>query len=299
MNQKIDQRVRITFRQLEVFAATARSGTMRAGANRVSRSQSAASAALAELEATLEVQLFDRVARRLVLNENGRALLPRAIAVLDDAANLESLFRQEHATRLSVASSFTIGEYLLPQLISDWQAAHAGCRAQLSICNTHDVLTAVASFAADLGFIEGTTTHADLVIRPWSTDELLIVAAVNHPLAGRDVNASELAQAAWVLREAGSGTREASDRWLTTELDRVVVELELGSNEAVKRAVASGLGLGCLSRVATHEAIANGSLVELRTCLPKMKRTLFSVTHGGKRMGATAQSFLKHCYQHA
>lgn len=299
MNQKIDQRLRVTLRQLEVFAATARDGTMRAGASRVARSQSAASAALAELEATLEMQLFDRVARRLVLNENGRALLPRAITLLDDAAALQSLFLHEHVTRLTVASSFTIGEYLLPQLISDWQASQPGCRAQLSICNTKDVLTAVASFAADLGFIEGTTTHPDLVIRPWSTDELLIVAAVDHPLAGLDVDASHLAQASWVLREAGSGTREASDRWLMSELERVQVELELGSNEAVKRAVASGLGLGCLSRVAAKEAIENGRLVELRTCLPRMKRTLFSVTHGGKRIGTAAKSFLEHCFQHA
>ncbi len=300
MNQKIDQRLRITLRQLEVFAATARSGSMRAGAGRVARSQSAASAALAELEAALEVQLFDRVGRRLVLNENGRALLPRAMAVLDDSANLEGLFGQEHTTRLFMASSFTIGEYLLPQLISAWQVAHPGCRARLSICNTQEVLGAVTSFAVDLGFIEGTATHPDLVIRPWAIDELIVVAAPDHPLAQRRrVDPEQLAQAEWVLREAGSGTREASDRWLAGELERVHVALELGSNEAIKRAVVSGLGLGCLSRVAVREWVEQGRLIELRTQLPKLKRTLAMVTHNSKRLGPMAQSFVEHCLRHA
>lgn len=92
MIDKTDQRLRMNLRQLEVFVATARTGSTRAAAGRIARSQSAASAALAELEAALGGLLFDRVGRRLQLNENGQALLPRARALLEQAAELESLF---------------------------------------------------------------------------------------------------------------------------------------------------------------------------------------------------------------
>jgi DNA-binding transcriptional LysR family regulator len=98
-----------------------------------------------------------------------------------------------------------------------------------------------------------------------------------------------------VLREPGSGTREASDRWLIPHLTQMEVELELGSNEAVKRVVAAGLGLGCLSRLAVQEAIAEGWLVELHTTLPAMQRTLSIVLHRAKKLGETANGFLRHC----
>ena len=93
-------RLRLNLRQLEVFVATAREGSTRAAADRIARSQSAASSALADLESSVGVQLFDRLGRRLVLNENGRALLPKAQALLDQAAEVEALFSGEHGRRL-------------------------------------------------------------------------------------------------------------------------------------------------------------------------------------------------------
>ena len=135
MTGKPNQRLRLTLRQLEVFAATARAGSTRAAADQVARSQSAASTALAELEAALGVQLFDRVGRRLVLNENGSALWPRAASIVEQAAEIEALFSAAHAAPLRLASSFTIGEYLLPPLISQWKAAHAQGQVTLAIAN--------------------------------------------------------------------------------------------------------------------------------------------------------------------
>jgi DNA-binding transcriptional LysR family regulator len=102
-----------------------------------------------------------------------------------------------------------------------------------------------------------------------------------------------------VLREPGSGTREATDRWLLPHLAEMQVELELGSNEAVKRAVSAGIGLGCLSRLAVHEAIEQGWLVELPTALPEMKRALSIVLHRNRKLGAGAQSFLDDCLDSA
>lgn len=295
MNQKTDQRLKLTLRQLEVFAAIARGGTTRAAADEISRSQSAASNALGELEAVLGVQLFDRVGKKLAINENGRALLPRAAGILEQALETEALFSAAHAAPLRLASSYTVGEYLLPALVASWKKAHPLSHVLLDIANTHDVFERVASFRSDIGFIEGTHSHPELTVHKWRRDEIVVVAAAGHPWAGRKLGARQLDQATWVLRERGSGTREASDRWLIPHLRHLGVELELGSNEAVKRVVAAGLGLGCLSRLAVEEAIAEGWLVELATTLPPMQRTLSIVLHRAKKLGAVAQGFLRHC----
>jgi len=295
INDFSDQRLRLTLRQLEVFSAIARGGSTRAAADKLSRSQSAASSALAELEAVLGVSLFDRVGRRLLLNENGRAFLPRAAALLEQGEALQSFFSKDHATRLRVAASFTIGEYLLPPLITPWKQTHTLCQVQLDIMNTREVLKLVANFDVDVGFIEGTGSHPALGIRHWMADELVIVAAPGHPLAGKTASLKQLAGAQWIVREQGSGTREATDQWLTSRLDTVTISLELGSNEAIKRTVASGLGLGCLSRHAVIDAVSKGDLVVVRSTLPAMRRSLAVVAHQGKELSAIAQDFVSHC----
>lgn len=295
MNEEIDQRTRFSLAQLEVFVAVARGGSTRAGAGKVARSQSAASSALAELESALGVQLFDRVGRRLVLNENGRAFLPRAAGILEQALEAGSLFKRTHAAPLRLAASYTVGEYLLPDLVVRWKRLNPAAQLKLDISNTHDVLDAVASFRADVGFIEGQHTHPDLLVQRWRTDRLSVIASPAHPLATQRVTLNRLAHAGWILRESGSGTRDASDGWLMPHLSHVNVEMELGSNEAVKRAVASGLGLGCLSQLAVADAVANGWLVELRTPLPAMRRTLSVVVHRAKELGSVSRAFLAHC----
>jgi DNA-binding transcriptional LysR family regulator len=295
MIEKTDQRLRLNLRQLEVFVATAHAGSTRSAADRIARSQSAASAALAELEHALGAALFDRIGRRLQLNENGRALLPRASLLLEQAAELQQLFSGAHAVPLQVAASFTIGEYLLPELVAQWTLAHPHSRIRLRIANTSEVLDAVAGFAVDVGFIEGTQTHPDVRVQPWRQDELVIVAAPGHALATRVATARQLADATWVLREPGSGTRQATDTWLLAHLDRIDVAFELGSTEAIKRLVAAGAGLACLSRQAVAQALADGWLVQLRTRLPVASRRLAVVTHRHKTLGRTVSDFVALC----
>lgn len=288
-------RLRLSLRQLEVFVATARAGSTRAAADHVARSQSAASAALADLEASLGVQLFDRVGRRLELNENGRALLPKAASLLDQAAELEHLFSGEHAAALRVAASLTVGEYLLPEVLARWKHEHAASPVRLMIGNTSEVIAAVAALDVDIGFVEGSQTHSDLVVRPWLDDEMVILAAPDHPLANRCATARQLADATWVLRERGSGTRQIADEWLLKNLDQVRVGFELGSTEAIKRVVAASDGLGCLSRHAVTQSVEDGHLVELQTRLPKANRKLAIVLHREKRLGRATTEFLAHC----
>lgn len=296
MTEKSIQRLRLTLRQLEVFVATARQGSTRGGAGSVARSQSAASAALADLEAILGEQAFDRLGRRLALNENGRALLPRAAALLEQATELQALFQEAHAAPLRLAASYTLGEYVLPPLIASWMVQNPRSTAKLAIANSSDVLRALLALEADVGFIESPRTHAQLRVRQWTVDELVVIAAPGHPLARRAATKRQLATASWILREPGSGTREASDRWLLPQLGEVEVALELGSNEAVKRAVRAGLGLGCLSRRAVSEAIGQAALAEVRSPLPPCRRHLAAVVHKQRPLGSVAQGFLRHCF---
>lgn len=304
MSRKSDQvaaasghpRLRLTLRQLEVFAAMARSGSTRGAADQIARSQSAASASLAELEHTLGVQLFDRVRQRLVLNENGRSLLARAAALLDQAAEVEQLFIREHATPLRMAASLTIGELLLPELVARWTRLHPASLVQLQIGNTSEVIAAVAAFDVDLGFIEGPQTHPELLVKPWLTDEMVVVAAAGHELAlRRHVDADALRAARWAMREGGSGSRAAVDRWLFEHLGPVDVGFEFGSSEAIKRLVATGAAVACMSRHAVAAQLADGTLVELQTGLPPAERRLAIVLHKDKHLGRGTDDFLRHC----
>jgi DNA-binding transcriptional LysR family regulator len=306
MTQLPVARLRLSLRQLEVFAAIARSSSTREAAARVARSQSAASAALAELEAALGEPLFDRVGRRLLLNENGRALLPAALALLDQASELQALFTGEHAAPLRVAASLTIGEYLLPDLVAQWRGLHPNSPVRMNIANSTEVIAAVAGMDADVGFIEGPQTHPDLRVRPWLSDELVIVAAPSHPLAqaglprtaggrARQATLRQLAEADWIVREPGSGTRQASDRWLLEHLGHLHIAFELGSTEAIKRLAAAGAGLACVSRHTVAQSIARGELVALRTGLPVARRKLALVVRRDKRQGRATEDFIRHC----
>ena len=288
-------RLRLNLRQLEVFVATARGGSTRAAAERVARSQSAASTALAELESALGAPLFDRVGRRIVLNENGRALLPRAASMLDEAADIQQLFSAEHLTPLRIAASLTIGECILPDLVGAWKTRHPKSPVRLAIGNTSDVIESVVAFDVDIGFIEGSQTHPDLVVRSWMKDELVIVASPRHTLAGRTATPRLLRDAEWALREIGSGTRETADRWLVEHLGHANVAYELGSPETIKRLVIASSALGFLSRHAVAQALAQGSLIELKTRLPVAVRRLAIVLHRGKRLGSGAEDFVRHC----
>jgi DNA-binding transcriptional LysR family regulator len=304
MNQSehasLPSRLRFSLKQLEVFVAIAQGGSARSAAQRVARSQSAASAALAELEHTLAVELFDRIGRRLVLNENGRALLPGALALLNHAAELEGLFTEEHAAPLRLAASLTIGEYLLPSLIAQWQHQHPASLVRLNIANTTEVIATVINMEADLGFIEGSQTHPDLLVKPWLTDEIMVVAAPGHALGtstvGTDkMNKTQLRAATWIVRELGSGTRQATDEWLIQHLGQVNVGFELGSTEAIKRLAAAGAGLACVSRYAALDDLRSGRLAEVKTSLPPSRRRLAMVLRKDKRLGRATTDFMAHC----
>jgi DNA-binding transcriptional LysR family regulator len=292
----------VTLRQLQIFRAIALSGSTTAAAQSVPLSQSAASAALSELERILSARLFDRVGKRLLLNDEGRALLPTALAVLDGARNLETAFLSaDHAklVDLHLFASTTIGNYILPRLLARFRDLMPGAQVQLQIGNTLDVVTAVREFAADLGLIEGPCHASDIVVVPWLEDELVIVASPMHPLAkaakrGR-LTAQQLSQACWLLREPGSGTREAVEQSLLPHLVNVRSTMTLGSSEAIKNSVAEGLGVSCLSRYVVQDLAAANRLSVLRTRLPRLTRRLTIIHHQRKLLSDSLRGFIAHC----
>ena len=292
--------LRLTLRQLQIFVAVARAGSTMAAAERIALSQSATSAALNELESLLGGKLFNRVGRRLVLNEHGRSMLPQARAALAAAQDIESEFGSEGgspAPHLLVAASTTIGNYVLPRIIAAYRRRERAARIEVEIGNTQRVARAVAEFEADLGFIEGPSPEPDLKMVPWMEDELVVVASPRHALAGasRKVPLAALAEATWLLREEGSGTREVVERALLPHLHRLRTEVELGSAEAIKQAVAEGLGITCLSRHAVADQLALGRLVALRTALPRLRRTFYLVHHVRRYVSPTLAAFIAHC----
>jgi len=293
--------MRLSLRQLEIFLAVAGAGTTGAAGEAVSLSQSATSAALNELERALGTRLFDRVGKRLVLNDGGRALLPQARSVVDGAASIEQRFEApsaDGAFELVIGASTTVGDRVMPHLIATFLRARPEARIRLNIGNTRETAVAVAAFEIDAGFIEGPAHEAQLHVLPWMTDELVVVASPHHPLARAGVNRVTIAglrQAEWLLREPGSGTREAVEHVLMPHLPHLRSRVQLGSAEAIKLAAAEGLGLACLSRRAVADFVASGRLVVLKTALPRLLRAFNLIYHEQKFVSPSLSTFIEHC----
>jgi len=296
--------MRLTLRQLLIFATIAQTGSTTAAGRRVALSQSATSAALNELEKILSARLFDRVGKRLILNDNGRTLLPQARATLEAASNIENDFnvgaRSSHAVppiNLRIAASTTIGNYLLPGLIAGFRETFPHARIEVQIHNTRHASAAVERFEVDMGLIEGPSHDPDVQMEPWMEDELAILCAPLHPLAleRRRINLKALRKASWLLREAGSGTREAVEQALRPHLLQLHEDIQVGSTEAIKQAVAAGLGLTCLSLAAVRDALTLGKLKVLDTTLPRLVRPFYLIHHRHKQVSTGLGRFMDHC----
>ena len=290
---------RITLRQLEIFRAVAGQGSTAAAAQQLPLSQSATSAGLNQLERSLGVRLFDRVGKRLALNADGKALLPKALGILDNARQLESGASLSSAFELRLHASTTIGNYLVPRLLAGFRSECPLGRVEAHIGNTLEVIRAVQDFSAELGLIEGPCQESGLVVSPWILDELVVVAAPAHPLARaakrRPLTIAQLAEGPWLLREEGSGTREAVDLAVLPHIHSFGEARILGGSEAIKNAAAFGLGVSCLSRWVVEDLVRARRLVILDTRLPVLRRRLSIIWHREKTISAGLGRFIAHC----
>jgi DNA-binding transcriptional LysR family regulator len=302
----------LTLRQLQIFAAIARCGSTLAASAEVALSQSATSAALNELERLLSQPLFDRVGKRLQLNDPGRALLPQALVMLDCANNMEQTARDgaTQAPTLRIGASTTIGNYVLPTLLSEFlggtlQDPRSAWQSSIVIGNTEAICDAVAAFELDIGLIEGPSHQPALTMTPWLQDELIVVCTARTPPAtsataesAADILPLEaLREAVWLLREPGSGTREVTDNFLLPHLHSYQRSLVLGSSEAIKQTAAAGLGLACLSRWVVNDALAAGRLRQVNTPLPTMTRQCYLVVHQDKQVTPALRRFMAQATQ--
>jgi DNA-binding transcriptional LysR family regulator len=288
----------MTLEQLRIFVAVAERLHMTRAAEALGLTQSAASAAVAALEARYGVRLFDRVGRGLVLSDAGEAFLPEARAVLarasaasvalEDVAGLQ----RGHVT---LFASQTIASYWLPPRMMRFARAHPRIELSLKVGNTAQVAAAVLEGEAELGFAEGGVEAPLLAHARVGADRLAILAAPDHPLADKPrITRDDLVAANWVGRELGSGTRSefeqalAAVRLLPEDLNRV---LDLPSNEAVLAAACAGGVLAPVSELAASPMIETGRLVRLAFDLPE--RPFELLTHRGRRRSRAASAFIE------
>lgn len=297
--------LRLTLRQLRIFTAVAKSGSTSGAALMIGLSQSATSAAVVELEHMLGLQFFDRVGKRLVLNDAGRVLLPQALALLDHATGIERWTQDDDGRvgELRIGASTTIGNYLLPGMLARFRDAlpepmRAGWLAQVMIANTAEVIRQIAEFNLDLGLVEGPCHEPALTVTPWLDDELVVVASPHDPVVPADrrkqVSLKALRGATWLLREPGSGTREAIEHVLIPHLHYLRRGIEFANSEAIKRAVAHGLGISCMSRYVVGDFVDTGALVILHTSLPPLTRRFHLVWHERKQMTPGLRRMVDH-----
>ena len=291
--------MRYSLRQLEVFLATARYENVTRAAETLAMSQSAASGSLKELERQFDMKLFDRLGKRLQLSELGQQLRPQAESLLEQARSLEqALTGEEVVGRLEIGATLTIGNYIAVNMIADFRQKNARSDIILRVANTETIAKQVAGFELDMGLIEGELQHPDLDIVHWRRDELVVFAAPNHPLAtSTALSDQDLLTLPWIVREPGSGTRQAFDRAMQGILTDLHIGMELQHTEGIKRAVEAGLGVGCLSQICVAEAFKRGSLVPLKVPGRDFRREWYLITHRDKFHSAALKRWLTLCLE--
>jgi DNA-binding transcriptional LysR family regulator len=289
--------MRFSLRQLQVFVAVAKGESVSRAADELSMSQSAVSGSLAELERQFDVRLFDRVGKRLQLSELGRSLRPRSEALCQQALELEAGFAgQTEAGRLRVGATLSIGNYLCAPLMARFMREHPGASVALHVANTAEIARSVKNFELDVGLVEGELSDPELDVVRWRRDELVVFCSPKHPLAKRaKLTDADLLSAQWILREHGSGTRQAFEHAMHGLLSELNVVLELEHTEAIKSAVKAELGLGCVSRVALVDAFKHEILVPCAVPDRDFRRSFYFVVHKRKFRSQALTSWLELC----
>lgn len=303
----------MTLEQLRVFIAVAERLHVTQASKALNMTQSAVSAAVQALEASLGTRLFDRVGRRIELTEAGRVFLPEARAVIRRAAHAgQALAELEGLRRGQIAlwASQTIAGYWLPRYIARFHERHPGVALTLTIGNTAGVAKAVAAGEADLGFVEGDVDNPLFVRIPVAFDQLVLVVGAGHPWVGHPgishsgaghpgadwpgAGAYDLTQTRWVLREHGSGTRQMFEDALGRhglDVASLDVALELPSNEAVLGAVTAGAGATVISRLVAAAGLRTGTLHEIALSFPE--RRFVALRHADRQTSRAEAAFLE------
>ena len=287
----------MTLEQLRIFVAVARREHVSRAAEALNLTQSAVSGALRALEDRHQVRLFDRVGRGVQLNPAGRTFLAEAEAVLSRADAAETALQDMSALkrgRVGIWATPTIANYWLPSRLVAFHARHPGVELALEVAGTASVAKAVTEGVAELGFAGVDPDRADLAATAVGRDQLVLAAPPGHPWVGyAALTVDDLRSAPWVMREAGSGTRDSLEQGLLThgvDPARLTVALTLPSNEAVLSAIEAGGGVGALSESLALPAFAAGRLVRAPLSLPA--RAYFLLRRRGQYLTRAAEAFI-------
>lgn len=242
----------MNFNHLLIFHKVAEHQHFTRAAEALYISQPAVSKQVHELEKTLGQALFVQIGRKVSLTEAGRTLFDytqRIFALSDEAELVLEEMHELKRGRLVVGASTTIGTYLLPQLLGSYRQQYPHIELALTIANASEIQERLVQNRVEIGFIEGAVTHEDLCERVWRRDQLVLIAPFATPLlAQQPLTIEALAHEPFILREAGSGTRTVLEEALASRgLPPLSPSLELGSTEAIKNAVAAGLGISFVS----------------------------------------------------
>ena len=282
----------MTLDQLRIFVGVAEREHMTKAAEALHVTQSAASAAIAALEAQHGVELFHRVGRRIELTEVGRVFLNEARAVLGRAASAElalSEFSGLQRGTLHLVASQTIVNYWLPRHLSAFRSRYPQIAVDLAIANTEQEIHSVTAGTAELGFVEGAIDDGAISHWPVAHDRLVLVGT--EPVAL--IDDAWLRKARWIMREAGSGTRSSFEEALRVRgiaPETLDVALTLPSNESVRTAVEAGAGVAVLPALGVARALSTGVLHPLPFELPA--RPFFALRHKERYRSKAADALL-------
>jgi DNA-binding transcriptional LysR family regulator len=287
----------MTFEQLRIFVAVAERQHITRAAEVLNLTQSAVSAAIAALEERHDAKLFNRIGRGIELTETGKVFLTEAKAVLSRVQTAELALAELSGLKrgtLNVQASQTIASFWLPRHLVAFRRAYPAIDIRLTIGNTAQAAAAIHAGTAEMGFIEGEVLDPLLVSRPVARDQMVVVVGPGHEWAARKVvEAADIAETEWVLREQGSGTRsifEAALIGFGVSLGDIRVAMELPSNEAVRAAVEAGLGATAISASVAAPSIEAGLLHVVPLKLPE--RNFYELHHSQRYHSRAAEALV-------
>ena len=296
---------KITLKQLAVFVSIYQTGSTSRASEAMHLSQSAVSSALTELEARLQMPLFERVGRRLNQHPNAYPVYVQAQAILGQSLTLEH-YHKYQAGQIHIGASTTIGNYLLPPLLAKLYEALPDANVDMYIANTQEVVAEVEQLNIDIALVEGRPRPMDSKVieqRAWRTDHLMVFAKHDSKwlrgLADYDegdncyhLTIEQLARLPLLVREAGSGTRQIIDEQLLQHLPNAEVIMAIQQSEAIKHMVSADIGLGCLSQHVIHAELATNQLVQVKVAGIDLSRIWWLIWHKARHQSPIWQTFI-------
>ena len=273
--------MKLTLRQMQIFLNVVASGHLTNVAKEMKLSQSAVSMSIKELENILGRPVFDRINKKLVLNEVGRAFHKEIAPIFKKLADIEYEFKNsENKGMIRVGASTTIVDYLMPSIICSYMSAYPDVKITLKEGNTKEIAEMIQAGTIDVGFVEGFVSGSDIIKEKIGVDELVVVTA-KEGLA-KACNIEELAEKRWILREEGSGTREVFLDYIKEKVDDLNVFLELGHTESIKSILMNRECLTCISKISVEKEVEEKKLFHVPVRNFECKRDFLMIHHKDK-----------------